>query len=1343
MKKYLNKSVALLLIAAFLIGIICLIYSRSNLTSAFADSDYLQDYTELTDEQLDNLSARSAKSNEASQITVFTHGLGGNAGHWSNGISAGKGEDFAYESDSMIEQLRESVEAKEKSVTMFTVRIGEKNVNKTTTTVEASQSEILDTALTDDVGAAQLRCVYNGNKYITNKKVLLYKNDSRDYHIEGEENEKTYLTSDDVSKHIILVFNAEESDRSNDYVYAQFEYMLDVISYQYRQFTGTLPTYNLIGHSRGGITNMQYALAHPYNVASLYSMGTPYNSTAFGSAADFFLTIGGIEKTDEYYNDGVVDYPPGMLDILNNDLNESYKLFWNTYYDQWYSHIKFRPIGSYVTGGFILQSLADMLEDDSVAENIVRGVAGAIEIAGQATEYLFVSKHLVETIIVTAVDKITNLIVDAFPSAPAWIKILKNISIGNVPYEHLGVSVHGLLVLEDDLFVDLNSQVAYGYKGTEVKVRLMDTADQINSKKSVDNVGIGHNIETHQKDIVNYVVRSVLEDIDLSTNDIFRVRYQGENFEECIITRAKTDGATILNIPEKIDGKTVVGIENLSESVVIGQDGVNTENTSLQTVIIPDTVKSIGRAAFYGMKNLKNIQLGSDSQLERIESYAFMSSGILGTITLPDTVNFIGGFAFAYCTGITDFVANGINIYTNDGVLYSSNNGNVELVQYPTGKADNSFTIPSEVGVIGKGAFVGNDNIVSIDLGNSLHRIGLGAFGNCTNLAKLKNGNNIGFVEATAFDGTKWLTSDVEELSIGSVLVKYNGSDCNYVLPYKYTAIYSMAFDGSKVQNLIITNINQIVSICDMAIDENINVEVPNKMLPEYQANTHWNYLQISILPIQSVVEFDSNGGTSVKLRSVYYGDYLDFEVPTRSGHQFIGWSYNGDLLTNENGNTFDMWKNYDDVILVAEWRPESYVIKLTLENEDELWLEAENGIIDLSDILTEVQYGEEIGYSFSERLLDILKNDISYNVPGKIISGFMINGEIIDWDNSNILPDLGDEIELEIELIYEDEIYSITFVTNSSTGTYTEQFTYDEIIEYPDLQATSEAVFEGWYYDSQFSDPFTYARIPDLTPDNEGTGNIIIYAKWIALYKITFDSNGGTACESITAAQGEIITLPTPTRTGYDGTWGEYDFGDSFTVTGSMTLVAEWTGKYYTITFDSNGGFDGTISAKVQYNGSMPEITFPKREGHKLDYFYDSDNIQYYVNATYESKAYTFTNNITLTAQWSEAFLTIENLGNDGGWKIRVTNTSSTTITVEYNTLMCLFGDAQKWTGLKNTKEFKLEPGASTEKIVKGNWFATSVTFSYKAGDYRYITYADGLHDDGSINVRNNRILA
>lgn len=85
----------------------------------------------------------------------------------------------------------------------------------------------------------------------------------------------------DVNKHIIIIFEAtydrenkqiSGTDNYNNYVYEEFNYMLSKIVYDVKYLSGRLPKINLIGHSRGGITNLQYALDHPdlvYNQAHI------------------------------------------------------------------------------------------------------------------------------------------------------------------------------------------------------------------------------------------------------------------------------------------------------------------------------------------------------------------------------------------------------------------------------------------------------------------------------------------------------------------------------------------------------------------------------------------------------------------------------------------------------------------------------------------------------------------------------------------------------------------------------------------------------------------------------------------------------------------------------------------------------------------------------------------------------------------------------------------------------------------------------------------------------------------------------------------------------------------
>lgn len=100
---------------------------------------------------------------------------------------------------------------------------------------------------------------------------------------------------------------------------------------------------------------------------------------------------------------------------------------------------------------------------------------------------------------------------------------------------------------------------------------------------------------------------------------------------------------------------------------------------------------------------------------------------------------------------------------------------------------------------------------------------------------------------------------------------------------------------------------------------------------------------------------------------------------------------------------------------------------------------------------------------------------------------------------------------------------------------------------------------FRGWYSDSGFQDAinFPYTVVSDIT----------MYAKWeeIIYYTITFDTDGGTEIESITAEEGTLIEIPTPQKE--DATFLGWYLDAEFTtevhspieLTSNMTLYAKF----------------------------------------------------------------------------------------------------------------------------------------------------------------------------------------
>jgi hypothetical protein len=70
-------------------------------------------------------------------------------------------------------------------------------------------------------------------------------------------------------------------------------------------------------------------------------------------------------------------------------------------------------------------------------------------------------------------------------------------------------------------------------------------------------------------------------------------------------------------------------------------------HTSLTSVIIPGSVTTIGRGAFYRCDKLTNVSIGNG--VTSIEIYAFIFCESLTSVIIPDSVTSIGPRAFQEC----------------------------------------------------------------------------------------------------------------------------------------------------------------------------------------------------------------------------------------------------------------------------------------------------------------------------------------------------------------------------------------------------------------------------------------------------------------------------------------------------------------------------------------------------------------------------------------------------------------------------------------------------------------------------------------------------------------------
>ena len=221
--------------------------------------------------------------------------------------------------------------------------------------------------------------------------------------------------------------------------------------------------------------------------------------------------------------------------------------------------------------------------------------------------------------------------------------------------------------------------------------------------------------------------------------------------------RLLSDDGTSCTIPDTFTSIVYRAFANADD------DGVVTgEFSLLETIVIPDSIASIGSYAFYYCKALKTINL--PNTLTSIGGWAFASCSALSSINLPDSITRIYWGAFSHCSALS------------------------------------SIVLPKSIEVIAWETFRECSSLVSVTIPDSLTKIQSYAFIRCSSLKSIivsdavLNNSNYGMFYGNMsmslchgtfydpFEGCTELMAMRAALNVGVKGIKFNFSAREYLL---------------------------------------------------------------------------------------------------------------------------------------------------------------------------------------------------------------------------------------------------------------------------------------------------------------------------------------------------------------------------------------------------------------------------------------------------------------------------------------------------------------------------------------------------------------------------------
>ena len=303
-----------------------------------------------------------------------------------------------------------------------------------------------------------------------------------------------------------------------------------------------------------------------------------------------------------------------------------------------------------------------------------------------------------------------------------------------------------------------------------------------------------------------------------------------------------------------VDGEYVNGNDYTVTAIADGDmqtgEGVfSPAAQTLQSVVLPDTLKTIGDCAFVGCQLLTSVTIPEG--VTSIGSAAFTMTSI-SEITIPASVtdiaksDMLAGESlspFGGCPFLMEItVAEGNPVYHSSG-----SNAIIETATKTLIQGSGGTIIPDDGSVtsIGDGAFYYCVGLTSIDIPDSVTSIGSCAFDGCSGLTTVDLPDNLTSIGDSVFEGCSSLTSvDIPDgvTSIGIYAFYGCSSLTTVTIGSGVTSIGSYAFYGCSSLTTITINATTPPTFGSTVMPSNeINIYVPAESVDAYKAASGWS----------------------------------------------------------------------------------------------------------------------------------------------------------------------------------------------------------------------------------------------------------------------------------------------------------------------------------------------------------------------------------------------------------------------------------------------------------------------------------------------------------------------